>query len=480
MSPTPGAPPATERRRTRAAPSLASTEHDLIVIGGGAAGLGAARAGVAAGARVLMVTGDPPGGDCTFTGCVPSKALIEAAARGLSYADAAQRVHTAVSAIAATEDEATLRAEGIAVLRGRARFTAPGRIEVDGHQLAAPRFVLATGATAAIPRVPGLDAVRYLTNENVFDQPDLPRSLTVLGGGAIGCELAQAFARLGSHVTIVDAGDRLLPAEEPSASQVIADVFHREGIRLKLGVRVTRADTMDGGETRLSLSDGIAVTAQRLLVASGRKPTTDGLDLDRAGVTVDDRGHVRTDDRLATTAAGIYAAGDVTGRMPFTHAAFAMGRLAAGNALSRRQRRYDASTTPWVTFTDPEVARVGLIEAEAAVRGGRVAHLPMAEMDRAIAAHATDGFIQLIAGPRRLLRGLGGGRILGATIVAARAGELIGEPVLAMATNMFTGRLAQTTHAYPTWSYGIQLAAAQFFTTIGGRRARPAQTNGAD
>jgi pyruvate/2-oxoglutarate dehydrogenase complex dihydrolipoamide dehydrogenase (E3) component len=210
-------------------------------------------------------------------------------------------------------------------------------------------------------------------------------------------------------------------------------------------------------------------------VPAGRRPVTDGLDLDRAGVTRDDRGHIVTDDHLATTAEGVYAAGDVTGRMPFTHAAFAMGRLAAGNALSRRRRRYDSTATPWVTFTDPEVARVGITEAAAAARGGRVAHLPMSEMDRAVTAGRTDGFITLIAGPRRLLRHLGGGQIVGATIVAARAGEMIHEPALAMATNMFTGRLAEATHAYPTWSYGIQLAAAQFFVPIGGRRARRAR-----
>jgi pyruvate/2-oxoglutarate dehydrogenase complex dihydrolipoamide dehydrogenase (E3) component len=170
----------------------------------------------------------------------------------------------------------------------------------------------------------------------------------------------------------------------------------------------------------------------------------------------------------------VYAAGDVTGRMPFTHAAFEMGRIAAGNALSRRNRRYRPAATPWVTFTDPEVARVGLTETQAVEQHGRVAYLPMSEMDRAIAAGATDGFIKLLAGPRPLLGNIGGGRILGATIVAARAGEMIHEPTLAMATGMLTGRLAATTHAYPTWSYAVQLTAAQFFMPTAGRRARPA------
>jgi pyruvate/2-oxoglutarate dehydrogenase complex dihydrolipoamide dehydrogenase (E3) component len=450
-------------------------DYDLVVVGGGAAGLGAARAGVRAGARVLLVSDGEPGGDCTFTGCVPSKTLIEAAARGLPFAQATRRVRDAVAAVAATENTATLRAEGIDVTLGRARFTTPGRVQVDGRPVTAHRIVVATGAGPLVPPIPGLVDVPYLTNDTVFDETDLPASLVVLGGGATGCELAQAFARLGSHVTLIEATDRLLPGEEPEASRVIGDVFAREGIDVRLAARVDKVARDAGDGVRLSLRSGAEVTAQRLLVAVGRKPDTDGLDLTAIGVAVDERGHIRTDDRLATTAPGVYAAGDVTGRMPFTHAAFEMGRIAAGNALSRRHRRYRPAATPWVTFTDPEVARVGRTEAEAAERGGRVAYLPMTEMDRAIAAGRADGFIQLLAGPRRLLGNIGGGRILGATIVAARAGEMIHEPALAMATGMFTGRLAQATHAYPTWSYGIQLAAAQFFIPIGGRTARPAR-----
>jgi pyruvate/2-oxoglutarate dehydrogenase complex dihydrolipoamide dehydrogenase (E3) component len=454
-------------------------DYDLVVIGGGAAGLGAARAAARARARVLMVSDGPPGGDCTFTGCVPSKTLIEAAAHGLPYPVAAQRVRDAVAAIAATETPQTLRAESIDVVLGRARFVAPGRLTVDGQPVTGRRFVIATGAAPLVPPVPGLSEVAYLTNETVFDLPERPDSLAVLGGGAIGCELAQAFARLGTRVTLVEALDRLLAKEEPEASTVITDVFTREGIDVRVGARVEKVTTDPGGQVRLSLGDGTDVSAQRLLVAVGRTPVTEGLDLPAAGVSVDERGYVVTDDHLATTATGVYAAGDVTGRMPFTHAAFAMGRLAAGNALTRgRRRRYDAAATPWVTFTDPEVARVGLTEAQAAARGGRVAWLPMADMDRAIAAGRTDGFVKLIAGPRPLLGNLGGGRVLGATIVAARAGEMIHEPALAMATGMFTGRLAAATHAYPTWSYGIQLAAAQFFMPVGGHQARPARANG--
>ncbi|HCT76644.1 MAG TPA: hypothetical protein DGT23_08660 [Micromonosporaceae bacterium] len=456
---------------------MTTVDYDLIVIGGGAAGLGAARQGTRLGARTLLITDGQPGGDCTFHGCVPSKTLIESANRGLPYSVAAQRIRDVIAQIAATEDAAALKREGVDVMSGRARFTGHGRIEADGRRLASRRVVLATGAQPMVPPIPGLGSVSYLTNESVFDQPELPESLAVLGGGAIGCELAQAFARLGSRVTIVEGADRLLPQEEPEASEVITAVFGREGIDVRTDARVESVTALAPG-AGLSLADGTIVKVGKLLVAVGRRPVTGGLDLDAAGVRVDDRGQVITDEHLATSAAGVYAAGDVTGRMPFTHAAFEMGRIAAGNALTARpwrRRRYRTHATPWVTFTDPEVAHVGLTEAAAVLWGGRIGYLPMQEMDRALTAGETDGFIKLIAGRRPVLGNLGGGRILGATIVAARAGEMIHEPVLAMATGMFTGRLAAVTHAYPTWSYGIQLTAAQFFMTMGGRTARPAR-----
>ena len=338
---------------------VAVSDHDLVVIGGGAAGLGAARAGVRAGARVLLVSAGEPGGDCTFTGCVPSKTLIEAAARSLPFPVAAQRVRDAVLAIAATEDAATLRAEGIDVTLGRAQFTRPDQIEVDGRPVHAGRFVVATGAAPLIPPIPGLAGVAYLTNETVFDLSELPPSLAVLGGGATGCELAQAFARLGSHVTVIEGTDRLLSNEEPDAARVIAEVFAREGVDVRLGARLEHAGADDGGGVRLWLGDGTEVRAAGLLVAVGRRPVTADLDLPAAGIAVDDRGHIRTDEHLATTTRGVYAAGDVTGRMPFTHAAFEMGRIAAGNALSRRRSRYRPAATSWLTFTDPELPRFG-------------------------------------------------------------------------------------------------------------------------
>jgi pyruvate/2-oxoglutarate dehydrogenase complex dihydrolipoamide dehydrogenase (E3) component len=451
-------------------------ERDLIVVGGGAGGMAAARAAARAGLRPLLVQLGPIGGDCTFTGCVPSKTVIEAAARGDSFAEAMLAARRAVDRIAAGEDDEVFRREGIDVLHGWATFRSPHQLDVEGTVLRSRRFVIATGTEPSVPPVDGLDGVDYLTNENVFELADLPASLAVLGGGAVGCELAQAFRRLGAQVMVIEALDRLLAREEPEASAAVAEAFAAEGIQLRTGTQLRRVEALEAkGAVRLHLENGDTVSADRLLVAAGRRGATAGLGLEAAGVATEG-GFVRVDHRLGTTAPGIWAAGDVTGMLQFTHAADEMGRLAVANALSRTSRgRFDPSAIPWVTFTSPEVARVGMTEAEAAAHGGRVAFLPMTEVDRAVTAGKTGGFVKLLAGPRRLLGNAGGGRILGATIVAERGGELVHEAALAMRTRMFTGRLAQTVHAYPTWSMAIRQAAAQFFMEIDGRRARPAQ-----
>jgi pyruvate/2-oxoglutarate dehydrogenase complex dihydrolipoamide dehydrogenase (E3) component len=457
-------------------------DYDLIVIGGGAGGLAAAQAGAAAKARTLLVSEGEIGGECTFTGCVPSKTLIEAAARGAGFDEAMAAVRKAVTAIAATETAEMLARQGIDVLRGHAEFASPQQVSVDGRTVRASGFVLATGSRPAVPQVPGLTGAPYLTNENVFELAGLPDSLAIVGGGPIGCELAQAFSRLGSQVTLIEAQSRLLPAADPAASKVIGEVLAADGIAVRTGAGIETVEIKpDGQGCLLRLPGPATVAADRLLIAAGRMPVTDGLGLDAAGVRVDDHGAVAVDHTLATTAHGVYAAGDCTALMPFTHAAYAMGRIAARNALRGRWQppgRFSTRAIPEVVFTDPEVAQVGLTERQAAerARGARVAYLPMQEVDRAIAAGRTEGFIKLIAGPRRLTGSLGGGRLLGATIVSGRAGEMINELALAMRAGMLTGRLAQATHAYPTWSLAIQQAAAQFFGSYGGRTARPAQS----
>lgn len=451
-------------------------QRELIVIGGGAGGMAAARAAARAGVRPLLVQLGPIGGDCTFTGCVPSKTILEAAARGESFHAAMLAVRRAVESIAAREDDEVFRREGIDVLHAWAAFRSPRELDVDGTVLRSRRFVIATGAEPSVPPINGLAEIDYLTNENVFELAELPASLAVLGGGATGCELAQAFRRLGAEVTVIEALDRLLPREEPEASAAVAEALAVEGIQLRVGQKLVRAEPLEGkGAARLHLDGGDIVVADRVLVAVGRRGAITSLGLEATGVATDG-GFVRVDDRLATTAPGIWAAGDVTGMLQFTHAADEMGRVAVANALSRRaRRRFDARAVPWVTFTSPEVGRVGMTEAEAAAHGGRVAFLPMTEVDRAVAAGKTRGFVKLIAGPRRVLGNAGGGRILGATVVAERGGELVHEAALAMQTRMFTGRLAQAVHAYPTWSMAVRQAAAQFFMEIDGRSARPAE-----
>jgi pyruvate/2-oxoglutarate dehydrogenase complex dihydrolipoamide dehydrogenase (E3) component len=455
-------------------------DYDLIVIGGGAAGLAAAQAGAAAHVRTLLVSEGEIGGECTFTGCVPSKTVIEAVARGATFTEAMTAAGEAVATIAATETAGVLKRAGIEVIRGRASFTSPHRITVAGQKLRARGFVLATGSRPAVPPVPGLDTVPHLTNENVFQLTELPASLAVLGGGAVGCELAQAFHQLGSEVTVLEAAPRLLPAADPAASKLLAKVFAAQGITVRTAAQVEKTEISHNGiGCAIQVRDSPTVAATHLLVAAGRTPVTEGMGLDAAGVRLDQHGVVVTDRHLATTAPGIYAAGDCTALMPFTHAAYAMGRLAARNALRSRRSptgSFGTAAIPWVVFTDPEVAQVGFTADQAApVRGARVAYLPMREVDRAVTAGRTEGFVKIVAGPRPGLGNLGGGRVLGATIVASRAGEMINEVALAMRAGMFTGRLAQTTHAYPTWSLAIQQAAAQFFGGYGGRRARPAK-----
>ncbi|SFT71298.1 Pyruvate/2-oxoglutarate dehydrogenase complex, dihydrolipoamide dehydrogenase (E3) component [Actinopolyspora lacussalsi subsp. righensis] len=449
------------------------TDGEVLVLGGGAAGLAAANTARRAGMRVTLVSEGAPGGDCTFTGCVPSKTLIEAAEAGLSFSGAMTRVRRTVSRVAATEDEDVLRSDGIDVVRGRARFVAERTVEVDGHRRSARRVVLATGGRPAVPPVPGLGELAYLTTDTVFDLMDPPTSLVVLGGGPVGCELAQALARLGVGVTLVEQAPRLLPGMDPDASDVLARVLRSDGVRLRTGAPVREVRSSDG-KALVELADGEVVRAERLLVATGRRPNTEGLGLDAVGVRTDRRGHVLVDRHMATTARGVSAAGDVTGVFGHTHAAYAMGRVAV-LAGTRRTRRpaFEPDSVPRVVFTNPEVATVGRVEHELADTAARAAYLPMSEVDRAVTADAEAGFVKLFAGPRGPLGHLGGGRVLGASIVAPRAGEMIHEPALAMRTGMFAGRLAQTVHAYPSWSMAVQRTAAQFVGTHGGRTARP-------
>ena len=457
--------------------------HDLIIVGGGAGGLGAARAARWTGADVLLVNDGPLGGDCTFTGCVPSKTLIAAAAQGLKFDEAMCRVAETVDHIAATETADVLRSEGVKVIEGRARLVTHDSIAIGDQRISAPRIIIATGGRPVVPPIPGLDSLTngegsaigdVLTNETAFSMGTAPKTIGIIGGGPIGCELAQALAGLGVGVSLFEGLPRLLPREEPAASSVVEQSLRTAGIDVHTGAIIERAERRSDGIVLVTAAGETVV--EKLLLAVGRAPNSSGMGLDELGVEFDAAGHIVTNDRLETAVRGVFAVGDVTGKLLFTHAADEMGRLAAGNALRKGVRgRFRTSWIPWATFTNPEVARIGMTEAEAADHGGRVAELPMAEMDRAITDGRTEGFVKLIAGPKPITRNAFGGQLIGATIVAPRAGEMIHEVALAMRTNMFTGRLAQTVHVYPTWSYAIQKAAGQFFGEVQGRTARAAE-----
>ncbi|MER7461126.1 FAD-dependent oxidoreductase [Micromonospora sp. NPDC126480] len=440
-------------------------EWDLAVIGGGTAGIVAAKTAGRFGARVGLVESDRTGGDCLWTGCVPSKSLIAAAHAAHTVRTAARfGVHTgpprvddaavlayvkaAIARIEPVDSPAAIAADGAEVVTGRAEFTGPSTLRVTGDSgVREVRFrwaLIATGSAPAVPEVPGLVDADPLTTETLWDLAALPRRVAVFGGGPIGCELGQALARLGVEVTIVELADRLLAKEEPEVSALIAERLRAEGVTVLIG---TSVDRVDGGT--LHLAGGDTVVVDRILVATGRRPRTRRLGLAAAGVRCDERGHVVIDDRLRTSNRRIYAAGDVTGTLPFTHVAGVQGSYAATNALLGLRRRVDYAAVPWVTFTDPEVAHVGATLAQARRRHGDRVHarrLAHEHVDRAVTDGRTDGFTNLVIGP--------GGRLLGATVVAPRAGESIAELAAAIRRGAKARDVAGTVHAYPTYADG--------------------------
>ncbi len=453
-------------------------DYDLVVIGAGATGLAAARGARAGGRRVALVEADRPGGDCTHYGCVPSKALLETARRvhgartgeaygfrstvDVDFARVMQRVRAVVDDVEQDESPELLASQGIDLLTGWGVVTGPSSLDVDGRRTTFDRLVVAAGSRAAVPPVDGLADVPHLTNKTVFALREQPSHLVVLGGGPIGVELAQAFRRLGSEVTLVEGAPELLGREEPEAREVITTVLRREGVVVRTGVQAVR---IAPGPV-VHLDDGSSVEGSHLLVAVGRTPATDGLGLETAGVALD-RGRVVTDDCLRA-ADTVWAAGDCTTLLRFTHVGDEQGRLAARNAFATRpwQRgTWDERVVPWATFTDPEVGHVGLTEQQAHARYGDRARVSTAwerHGDRARAAGETDGFVKLIAVPGPV-GGMLAGKLVGMTAVGPMAGELIAEGALSMRTGSVVGRLAQTVHAYPTWSLSTRYAAAGFF-----------------
>lgn len=434
--------------------------YDMVVIGGGSAGLTAARTAGRFGARTLLVEGDRLGGDCLWTGCVPSKALLHVAAEvatarrvggyGLAAASGPvdlaavmRHVKGAIAAIEPHDSAESLRPLGVEVAHGRAVFTGGRTLTVAGRAVAFRYAVIATGSSPAPVPVPGLAEANPLTSDSVWDLDRLPDRLVVLGGGSTGCELGQALARLGARVTLLEARERLLPREEPDASAAVRRALEADGVTVLTGYR---AEKVTGSEVH---GPGGPLAYDALLAVTGRRANTAGLGLAAAGVQVTDRGDIRVNDRLRTGNPRVYAAGDVTGRSAFTHLGGAQGGAAATDALLGVRRRIDGAAVPWVTFTDPEVARVGRTAAQARAEHGdavRVHTLTHDRVDRAVTEGRTDGLTTLVLGPR--------GRIVGATVVAPRAGETIAHLAAGVRLGWTASHYAKTVHPYPTYADG--------------------------
>ncbi len=456
--------------------------YDLVVIGAGSAGLVAADFAARFGARVLLIEKGRIGGDCTWTGCVPSKALLHAASLAnqsrvashlgirvggveIDFPTVMRQVRQAVARVYSFETPEQLARRGVAVEQGQARFLDRHNVAVGGRRIHGRSFVVCTGAVPQRPSVAGLDAVPYLTYKEVFELDQLPERLLVLGGGPVGVELAQAFARLGSQVTLLEKESRLLSAADPEACAVVASVLAAEGVTIETGFEVVEARAT-GGEIVLR-SKRASFAGGRLLVATGRRPDVEGLNLERAGVEFDERG-VRVDHDLKTRQSHIYAAGDVTGSFQFTHYAGWQGYAAARNALLPGSARGLAETVPWAVFTEPELAQVGVTEQQAAERGMKIAvhRLPLERVDRAQTLGETEGFIKIVSSSA--------GRILGASIVGPAAADVANELAVAMAGGVDLQHLASTMHIYPTISLGVQQLASEFAFGLASRGLRGA------
>jgi pyruvate/2-oxoglutarate dehydrogenase complex dihydrolipoamide dehydrogenase (E3) component len=455
-------------------------QPDLCVIGAGSAGLSVAAIAASFGVPVVLIERARMGGECLNTGCVPSKALIAAGERrhaaeaaaafgalpplllpSADFSHVRDHIRSVIAAIALNDSQERYTAMGVMVLRDSARFTDAQTVEAGSRTIRARRFVIATGSQPAVPRIPGLEAVPYLTNETVFDVAERPARLAVIGGGPVGVEIAQAYHRLGTPVIIVEAEPRLLPRDDPELAGVVERTLMREGIGLRLGAAIERAEMRDGNVALVLSRDGReeSLEGSHLLVATGRRPVVDDLGLEAAGI-LHDRTGITVDRGLRTTNRRVYAIGDVAGgpaaAFRFTHAASHQAGLVIRNALFRLPVRVDDAPMPRVTYTDPELASVGLSEEEvrAKRRSFRILRWTFAENDRAQAERETAGLVKAIVTPR--------GRVLGCGIAGARAGELITPWTLAIAKGLKVQDLAALVVPYPTFSEVTKRAAVEF------------------
>ncbi len=455
--------------------------YNLVVIGAGTAGLVTAAGAAGLGAKVALVERHLMGGDCLNYGCVPSKCMIRssrllAEARDAHLLGIRMPPGAAADFPAVMERMRRLRAEishhdsatrfrelGVDVFLGEGRFLGPDRLEVDGKVLRFKRAVIATGARPVDPPVEGLAEAGYLTNETVFSVTERPRRLLVLGAGPIGCELAQAFCRLGSAVILVGRAPQLLPREDGDAAAILAKAFERDAIAVRVNTAVQRVRVSPGGGKEIHLvSDGRGdvITVDEILAGAGRAPNVDGLGLEEAGVAYDSRSGVKVNNFLQTTNPAIYAAGDVCLTHKFTHTADATARIVIQNALFKGRKKLSALTIPWCTYTDPEIAHVGMYERQARERGIKVETFfrPLNDVDRAVADGEEEGFVKVHV--RK-----GADKIVGATIVARHAGEMISEITLAMVGKIGLKTLAGVIHPYPTQAEAIRQVADAYNRT---------------
>ena len=445
--------------------------YEVAVIGGGSAGLTIASGAASFGARVVMVEKSAMGGDCLHYGCVPTKALIRSAMIANTVRNAGNygiqaslpevdfmavmnRMHRVVASISTFDAPERFQKMGVNVLFGTSTFVNPHEFLVGGERIFAKKIVIATGSRAAVPPIPGLSETGYITNVEALQLERMPKSLTILGGGPIGLEFAQVFSRLGADVTVIEMFFQLLPREEAEAAEVLKMALEREGIRFLLGAKVVQVRAHDGNKVVLVEKDAqtIEVTSQEVFVATGRRPNMEIEGLGDIGVQSVRTG-IQVNPYLQTTVPHIYAAGDVTGGLQFTHVAGYEGKVVVRNALFPFRQKVDYRVVPWVIYTDPEIAHVGMTEKEAREQNGEV-HVytsSFAELDRAIIDGEAEGFVKVITNRR--------GQLIGAHVVGSHAGDLLQEIVLAMHRNVPIGAISQVIHAYPTKAEGVKKTA---------------------
>lgn len=455
-----------------------SFDYNVIVIGAGSAGLVSSYIAAALKARVALIEKHKMGGDCLNSGCVPSKALIRSA-KMLSYACRAQefgfrntetefnfaevmeRVQLVVNKVKPHDSVERYTDLGVDCIRGEARITSPYTVEVNDKKLTTRSIIVATGASPFVPSLPGLDTIDYLTSDTIWNLRELPKRLVILGGGPIGCEMAQAFARFGSKVTQIEMGDQIMGREDPDVATFMQKRFTAEGVDVLTKHAAKQILIEEEENILLCEHQGkkVRIPFNRLLVAVGRKPHTSGFGLEDLGVRLSERGNIDTDPFLRTNIPTIFCAGDVAGPYQFTHTASHQAWYACVNAMFGMFKKFkvDYRVIPWCTFTDPEVARVGLNETEARTQNieHEVSVFKLADLDRAITEEETDGWVKIITPPKK-------DKILGVTIVGPHAGDLIAEYILAMKHGIGLNNILATIHPYPTLAEANKMAAGEW------------------